>query len=137
MRYLVIISLAIALIGCGSNDSGSSQSAAVQFEVITKGEPVELMEYVASNGITVFDFYADWCAPCKQVDKSLSSLKGTYGDKLQVYKLDLVNWESNLAKHHNIKHLPYLIVYDGNGEELYNGPANIVLPDLVRALNNS
>ena len=122
------------LVACGPGHGLGPSAGAVSFEVISKGEVVELANFVASDRITVFDFYADWCAPCKQVDKSLTSLKSTYGDKLQVYKLDLVNWESALAKHHGINQLPYLIVFD-RGEEMLQGPANRVLPNLVKALN--
>ena len=133
MRVLILV-LCFVLVSCTDGPSKEPQ-APVDFQVLSKGEVVDLMPHVKPGIITVFDFYADWCPPCKKLDKSLVSLKQTYGERVEIYKLDVVSWESDLVKHHGIKDLPYLTVYDAQQKMLKTGPSNQVLPVLIAALN--
>ncbi len=135
MRMMAAALLALTLAACGKEQAAKPAAEAVEFEVLAHGTEVDLAAYVKTGRVTVFDFYADWCAPCKQVERSLKDMKRLYGDRLQVYQLDLVNWDSALAKAHQIRDLPYLIVYGEDGTRLKAGPSNGVLPDLVKRLN--
>ena len=134
MRYVFAL-LSLGLFGCTGSTLGTAASVEpANFPVVTTGEVVDLTSMLLEKTVTVFDFYAEWCPPCKKLDLSLKDLKSVYGDKLQVYKLDIVNWDSALAKHHGIRDLPYLIVYDGL-EIMGQGPSNQVLGNLVTRLN--
>jgi len=135
MRGLWIAVLVLGLMACGKEQGPKPTTQDVTFEVLSKGAVVDLESHVEQGRITVFDFYADWCAPCKKLERSLKDLKRVYGDRLEVYQLDLVSWDSELAKHHGIKDLPYLMVYTEEGELLKAGPSNQVLPELVKRLN--
>lgn len=83
-----------------------------------EGEDVPDLDVHAVKGkITVFDFYADWCAVCRKVDghifKRLSA-----GDKTIAYrKLNVVEWESALGQRYvkEVPSLPLLIVYGPSG----------------------
>ncbi len=119
----------------GSGASNMADVSADQFPVISKGTVVDLESRAEAGKITVFDFYADWCPPCKHLDKSLADMKMVYGERMTVFKLDLVNWDSELAKHHGIRDLPYLIVYDDQQKLVEQGPSNQVLPEVVAMLN--
>ena len=132
-RFFVIICLLLA--ACAGESPGPAPVDAGDFKVLSKGEPVDLATHAQAGVVTVFDFYADWCPPCKKLDKSLVGLKKTYGERLVVYKLDIVNWESALTKQQQIKDLPYLAVYDTDQKPLTSGPSNQVLPKLIAALN--
>ena len=132
---IFLCSLTLWLVGCGENPRPTAAKQTTDFQVISQGEVVDFEPYLEADRLTVFDFYADWCAPCKKLDKSLAALKDVYGDRLEVYKLDLVDWQSELAKHHKIKDLPYLIVYDEQKQLWRQGPSNTVLSELVKNLN--
>lgn len=135
MNRLYLPVAAVLFLACGGPTSTPEKQGPIEFEVLTKGKVIDLDAHTQAGAVTVFDVYADWCGPCKKLDQSLVGLKKTYGDRLVIYKLDLVNWESELALHHGIKDLPYLIVYDENRELLDQGPSNQVLPKVPAHLN--
>ena len=43
-------------------------------EVITHGQQVDISKHLALGNVTIVDFYADWCGPCKQVSPALEKL---------------------------------------------------------------
>jgi thiol-disulfide isomerase/thioredoxin len=99
------------------------------------GEDVpELASLVVKGKVTVFDFYADWCAPCQKVDRHVYGLLQHRQD-LAVRKLNVVTWDSALARHHlsGVAGLPHLRVYGRDGKLV--GPINgLDLAALDRAL---
>jgi len=135
VRLCVLIGL-LGLLGCtGSADRAGAEL--IELPVITTGEMIDLAPYLEEGRVTVFDFYADWCPPCVKLDQSLLDMQKLYGDRLAVYKLDLVSWDSELARGFGIKDLPYLIVYGRDKRQRYSGQANLFMTDLVKILNES
>ncbi len=66
-------------------------------ELSRQGEDVPALEAHAVKGkVTVFDFYAVWCAPCRKIDAHVFALLGKRGD-LAVRKLNVVSWDTPLA----------------------------------------
>lgn len=126
--------LLIAGLACAPSSKSASQTA-IEFEVIAHGEPVDLDSHTRPGLVTVFDVYADWCPPCQVLNRSLVDLKRTYGDRLRVLKLDLISFDSDMAKTYGIGDLPYLFVYNEDQQLLKKGPSNQVLPDLIAHLN--
>ena len=45
----------------------------------------------------IIDMYATWCPPCKKLSPILEEIQKEYGDKLQIYKVD-VDKEPALAQ---------------------------------------
>jgi len=84
-----------------------------------KGDAVGSLDKLRVGGkYTVFDFYADWCGPCRLVDKQLRDITGTRKD-VAVRKLNVVGFESPLAKQmgRKLKALPYVVVYAPDGKK--------------------
>lgn len=84
------------------------------------GEDVPSLAVHAVKGkVTVFDFYAEWCAACRKVDGHIyAKLAG--GDRTLAYrKLNIVDWDSPLARRYvkDIPSLPFVVIYDTNGAE--------------------
>jgi thiol-disulfide isomerase/thioredoxin len=83
------------------------------------GESVELEAHLAAGKVTVFDFYAVWCEPCREVDEHMKTVLAGHDD-VALRKLNIVDWDSEVAKQYmkTAAGLPYLIVYGRDGKQV-------------------
>lgn len=93
-----------------------------------------LAAHAVPGKVTLFDFYADWCMPCRKVDAHVYALLGKMPD-LAYRKLNLVSWESALAKTHlaKVPKLPYVVVYGRSGQ-LLGAMTGLDLPALDKLI---
>ncbi len=84
-------------------------------EVITHGDYVDVTHNLVPGKITVVDFYADWCGPCRMVTPYLEKLVNDDRD-IVLRKVDIVNWTSPVAKQYEITAIPRVDIYDRKGK---------------------
>jgi thiol-disulfide isomerase/thioredoxin len=96
-----------------------------------------LGEHAATGKVTLFDFYADWCMPCRKVDAHVYALLAKDSD-LAYRKLNLVSWDSPLAKRHlaKVPNLPYVVVY-GRDKQPVGAMTNLDLPALDKLIQTA
>ena len=71
-------------------------------------------ETVMADGITLVDFWAEWCGPCRAIAPILDDIAAEHGDKLKIVKLN-TDEESAIAIKYGVTSIPMLNVYV-NGE---------------------
>jgi thiol-disulfide isomerase/thioredoxin len=69
--------------------------------------------------ITIFDFYAAWCPPCRKVDEHLYPKLGERQD-IAIRKIDVGSWDTPVAERwlDDVPELPYLVIYAKNGRRI-------------------
>lgn len=83
------------------------------------GEDVPDLDVHAVKGkVTVFDFYAEWCAACRKVDGHVYKRLAEGDDKLAYRKMNVVDWDSPLARRYvkDVPTLPFVVIYDRDGK---------------------
>src|SRR6266513_3840134 len=83
-------------------------------EVISHGAQVDINKHLALGSVTVVDFYADWCGPCRQLSPSLEQMARSDPD-VALRKVDIVNWRTAVVQQFNIHSIPQVNVYNRGG----------------------
>lgn len=69
-------------------------------------------EVLMSPQLVVVDYWADWCAPCKQLNPIIEELARTYDGQVKFVKVDTTA-EAGLASEQGILALPTLQFFKG------------------------
>lgn len=89
-------------------------------------------DIINGNQLTLVDFFATWCGPCKQMHPMLEQLKASEGENLRIIKLDIDKNEA-LASAYHIQSVPTLMLFR-NGELLWRQSGAMSLADLKALL---
>jgi thioredoxin 1 len=67
-------------------------------------------EVEKNDKLTVVDFWATWCGPCRMIAPVLDQLAAEYKDKVKVAKLD-VDANIKTATRFNVRSIPMLLFF--------------------------
>jgi thioredoxin 1 len=102
-KQLWLVGIVLLLVvGCQSSDLDESLAAKVD---ATFREVV-----LESNKPVLVDFYATWCAPCKQMNPIVDELKEEYEGKAVVHKVD-IDKHQKTAQACGVEYLPTFIIF--------------------------
>jgi thioredoxin 1 len=73
-------------------------------------------EVLESNVVTIVDFYADWCGPCKQIAPLLEAIQNNLGDKIKIVKIN-VDENQEYGSKFGVRSIPTLIAFK-DGEKI-------------------
>lgn len=125
------------------------------------GEELSLLEEVKKNKITIIDFWASWCAPCRKEMPDMVQLYEQYQPKgLGIIGIsldtdrdawvntikgldmkwqqmsDLKGWENEISSYFQVTSIPHTVVVDKNGKILRRGlrseQLGVLLQDLLK-----
>ena len=71
-------------------------------------------DVLKSDKPVLVDYWAEWCGPCKMIAPILDEVAGSYGDKLQVAKMNVDENRESPARF-GIRGIPTLMLFK-NGE---------------------
>lgn len=74
-------------------------------------------EIISGNHITLVDFFATWCGPCKAMHPVLEQLKKDLGDSIRILKIDVDKNES-LSETYRMQSVPTLMLFK-EGKQLW------------------
>lgn len=63
-----------------------------------------------AKGVTLVDFYADWCGPCRMIAPLLEELSHELKDQASIVKVDVENAQDT-AGQYGITSVPTLVVF--------------------------
>lgn len=88
----------------------------------------------SQSKVVILDFFAEWCAPCKQLTPVLEEIAEQYADRgVELVKVD-VDKEEFIAEMYQIRHMPtvYAIV---NGKPVANLTEARTIPSISAILD--
>ncbi|MBI4863093.1 MAG: thioredoxin family protein [Candidatus Riflebacteria bacterium] len=95
--------------------------------VVTHGDRVNISDHVVRGKVTIFDFYSEYCPPCRRIAGPLEKLVNG-NPKLLLRKVDLnrpgvkgIDWRSPVARQYGISGVPYFIMFDEQGKVTHKG----------------
>ena len=90
-------------------------------------------ENVVNDGVTLVDFWAEWCGPCRMMSPVLDQLAAEFEGKAKIAKVN-VDHEEKLAVQYQVQSIPMLLVFkDGEVQKKFVGVTS--KSDLADALN--
>lgn len=88
---------------------------------------------IKQNQIMLVDFYAQWCAPCKQMMPIVEQIEKDFASNLTLKKVDAES-NSALLETYNVASVPELILFKG-GQEVWRHSGPISQQDLKNAVS--
>jgi thioredoxin 1 len=67
-------------------------------------------EIERGQGLSIVDFWAAWCGPCRMVAPIIEQLAGEYAGRMKVAKLD-VDANQQVATKYNIRSIPSILFF--------------------------
>lgn len=94
---------------------------------ISHGSEINLKDQLVAGKTTIFDFYSDYCPPCRELAPQLEKLHRARAD-LAVVKVDInrpgtkgIDWRSPVARQYDLNSIPHLVIFGPDGRKLAEG----------------
>ena len=91
------------------------------------GQEIDIQRFVQPNKTTIFDFYSEYCEPCKRISPMLKRLDSRREDII-IHQVDInrpgireSDWGSPVARQYKLRSVPYFMIYDSSGNLTHRG----------------
>ncbi len=110
-----------------SSDSGTQQAEGSDVQQVGNGEELTLTRFLTSGQTTIFDFYSEYCSPCRKISPLLAQLD-TKRQDITVIKVNInrpgvtgIDWDSPVALQYGISAVPHFMIYSPEGQLMAQG----------------
>lgn len=101
---------------------------------VNEGTAANFASLLNTDKVVLVDFWADWCAPCKQMGPIIDELAVDYNDQLDVVKVD-TNSQPDLAGNYGVMSLPTLLFFQ-NGQQVKALQGGQTKRQLIKAIDS-
>ncbi len=70
----------------------------------------EFNSLIRGNKVTIVDFFATWCGPCKMLTPVFEGLSNEMGNQVNFAKVD-IDQSMNLAQQYGISSVPTMLIF--------------------------
>lgn len=98
-------------------------------------ENKNMFDEIIKNGVTLVDFYADWCRPCKMIAPIIQNIAEEFKEVANVCKVD-IDVQKQIALDYGIRSIPTLIIFK-NGEIFNTITGYRPKEDIIEVLNEA
>ncbi|MGE0548245.1 MAG: TlpA family protein disulfide reductase [Kofleriaceae bacterium] len=108
-------------------------------DVMDLGAPGEAVDLVPVPGrVTIFDFWAPWCEPCKTLEPALIAMARAHPELVAIRRINVVDWDSAAVARYLTPRgfsLPHVKVFDRRGTQVLEQSSGAGdLDGLIRAV---
>ena len=93
-------------------------------------------DVVSAEGLTVVDFWAEWCGPCRMLGPTIESIADEYVGKIKVCKMD-VDSNPQVPGQFSIRGIPTVIFFKGGkavDQLVGNQPRDVITQTIKKHL---
>lgn len=91
------------------------------------GEEIDIEKLLQPGKTTIFDFYSEYCPPCRKISPALVKLDSLRKD-IVVVKINInrkgiqgIDWNSPVARQYALRSIPHFVIYDSTGYRTHEG----------------
>ncbi len=129
-KFVLLLSILflLQLFSCASPNVGSGKegekvsSNKGTVQEISFGKEVDIKKYVKKGKMTIFDFYSEYCPPCRRIAPLLEKL-AEKRDDIVVVKVNInrpgtygIDWRSPVARQYNLNSIPHFKIFSKDGK---------------------
>ena len=92
-------------------------------------------EVLQSDKPVLVDFWAEWCAPCRQIAPIVKELAGEYEGKVKIVKMN-IDENQEAAGKYGVRAIPTLLAFQGGivVEQMQGARPRSALEEMVQKL---
>lgn len=151
LNILIPVVAALAITGCSSKNSGNESTTSTEDTAATEttvsannGTVIELEDAatlepgVKVDRLTVIDFNAVWCGPCRQLTPVLEEMAQKFAGKVDFYSVDVDRFGDLFVAYNVGESIPAVVLLSPDGTRTsYIGTGDLLPADKFEAIINS